>query len=314
MKREHLIAAVAAELDERVGRCVAEHAEIGAAIADRLGVIEEPTRPAVVIKVNAPIATARTYDELARDTLDAMRGARRSFGGARYLFVRQQPWIPTATAARFEGVVLTARTSRGRTNRSRSWCEAVREAGTELALIDLMLPPGTWRPGLGEAIQFAADVGAKAYVLDIEPTRETATDWRERHSELEQYCSRARELCDARRLELWVTSWALPSAAPTFPWLELFAPAHRAITQPYEVHGRAGAEYTKRCVDEYEERGARRVIVGRGAHELDKSDRDAWRTPAQIAEHKRSTPADMDTAWWCPAGPIPPEVVDAILR
>lgn len=42
---------------------------------------------------------------------------------------------------------------------------------------------------------------------------------------------------DALRDVYAFTSWSLPSRAPTFPWLELLRPAHRAIPQCYEVRG-----------------------------------------------------------------------------
>ena len=231
----------------------------------------------------------------------------------RWLFVRQQPWIPVEVATRFDGVVVTLRTSRGRTNRSRSWFEQVREKGTSIATVDLMLPPGQWRPSLSETIKFASDVGAIAHCLDVEPTKATHTDWRGKHDELEQYATRSRDLCDARGLELWATGWAMPGQARTFPWLELLRPAHRAIVQCYEVHGRSGVGYVTKCVDEYRDHGARGIIIGRGAHELDKGDSDAWRTPAQINAHRASTLPGYDEAWWCPAGPMPDPVADAIV-
>lgn len=38
--RSAIIAAVAAELDERAGMCLEEHGAIGARVADRLGIVE----------------------------------------------------------------------------------------------------------------------------------------------------------------------------------------------------------------------------------------------------------------------------------
>lgn len=301
MKREDLIAAIVAELGERAGRCDPTDVELAARVADRLGVIEEPTRPSIRVGDPLNATLARSIERHTPSTAE------------RWLFVRQQTWIPTAIASRFDGVILTARTSRGRTNRSRSWCQAVLEAGTKIALVDLMLPPGAWRTGLAEAMQFARDVGAIAYCLDVEPTKENTTDWRDRDEELRQYSARARDLCSTYGLGLWATGWAMPSQAKTFPWSELLAPADRAIVQCYEVHGRAGRDYVERCMREYREHGARDLILGRGAHELDRGDADAWRTPAQITTHRQSTPAGMSEAWWCPGGPFPPRHVDAML-
>lgn len=127
------------------------------------------------------------------------------------------------------------------------------------------------------------------------------------------YVGTARELCHAAGLELWVTSWARPSAATTFPWRELVEPADRAIPQPYEVHGASGKAYVADVLDQWKALGAREIILGRGAHELDDSDADYWRTPAEIRAHRSSTPPGMPEAWWLAGGTPPARVVDAIV-
>lgn len=279
--RATVITAVRDELDARALECREEHAAIGGSVADRLGLLEPPSAPA---------------------------------RGRVWLFGRRQSWLPLDLTRRFGGVILATRSaSAAKPNRSVAWCEAAREAGVELAGWDWALDPGAWRSGLAEHVRWLASVGAIALCINVEPMSTPARDWRRKHDELRAYTTETREHCDRHGLELWVTSWSLPTSAPTFPWLELFASAHRAIPQCYEVHGRAGAAYVAQAMAEYRERGARELILGRAAHELDKSDSDAWRTPAEVAQHRSSTPAGVDEAWWLAMGTPPADVVDAML-
>ncbi len=240
------------------------------------------------------------------------------------LFVRQTRWVPPEVAARFDVVIVGGRIEsswrRGRiakTNRDESWYAAVRGMGTAIAIFDWMIAPGLWRPGLEEAVDFAASVDAAAFLLNVEPAnkaeRHTGRDWRGKGAELAAYAGSARELCDARGLELWSSSWADPPRS--FPLRELVHLTHVDIPQPYEVHGRAGPEYVASVLAEYRAAGSREQILGRGAHELDAGDDDSWRTPAQILSHRASTPRGMGEAWWLPAGDLAarPEVVDAML-
>lgn len=308
--RERIIEAVRAELDERAAQCREEHGAIGAAVADRLG-LSDGLRDAS--RLEAGHVAPSSSDASLVDAGDASRSPARTRGRV-WVFGRRIAFLPIAVAQRFDGVILATRTSRGAANRSPGWIEEALSRGVEIVGWDWMLAPGQWRPGLGEHVCWLKSVGARALTLNVEPRSPgTPEDWRGKHDELRAYADTSRELCDLHGLELWVTSWALPSSAPTFPWLELIQPAHRCIPQPYEVHGRTGAEYVARVIAEWRERGARTIILGRGAHELDKSDADAWRTPAEIAAHRASTPTGMDEAWWLPAGTPPQEVVEAIL-
>ena len=234
--------------------------------------------------------------------------------GRAYLFARQQKWLSTALASRLGGVIVATRTNRGRANRDVSWYDVVRRSGAEIVTWEWALDPGRWRDGLTSEIAYAQTIGARAVCLNSEPMKDTSRDWRGRHAELRDYTEAARDQCDARGLELWVTSWALPSTAPRFPWLEFLAPAHAAIVQCYEVHGREGGAYVAQAIAEYRERGAKRIILGRGAHELDETDADAWRTSEQIAAHRASTPPGLDEAWWTPPGVVREDAVDAIVK
>lgn len=307
--RPTVIAAVRDELDARARQCSEEHALIGGAVADRLGLLEQ--RVAEVLQDGSAPAPGDTSSAAASDGSPAR--------GEVWLFGRRVGWLPVAMAARFHGIILATRSGAApKPNRSPGWCEAIRAEGVELAGWDWMLRPGQWKPGLAEHVSWLAGMGASALCLNIEPAsgseRGTATDWRGKHDELRLYVETARELCERHGLQLWVTSWSLPSQAATFPWLELVAPAHRCIPQPYEVHGLAGPEYVARVLREWRERGAGDVIIGRGAHELDKSDADAWRTRTEILEHRASTPPGMDEAWWLAAGTPPAYLIDAILE
>ncbi len=92
------------------------------------------------------------------------------------------------------------------------------------------------------------------------------------------------------------------------------AEADTARRRGHEVHGAAGPAYVARVLEHWRETGARDLIIGRRAHELDDEDPDHWRPPAQIAEHRADTPTGMDEAWWLAGGTPPAEVVEAIVR
>lgn len=288
--REDVIAAAIAEHRARGGTFPTDAGELGASLADRLGLPHPSLTPC------------------------AERGRV-------FVFVRQQRWFTIDVAARFGGVIVCTRNAAGkRANRDLSWYASLRAKGVELVTWEWMLDPGfVWRPGLPGEISFAKSINARAVCINLEPAsgplKGTSRDWRGKHAEVRAYIGAARELCDQAGIELWVTSWALTKNAPTFPWRELIAPAHRCLPQPYEVHGRAGPAYVADVFRDWIEHGADRaqIVVGRGAHELDDDDRDHWRTPAQIAMHRSSTPPGFDEAWWTAGGRMPPEVVAAIV-
>lgn len=226
-----------------------------------------------------------------------------------WLFVRRTDFVPPEIGQRFDGLLAVMRTERGWTSRDAGWWRSVEDR--HLVGWDWMLSPGAWAEGLDQSVGWAASMGCCAYCLNIEPHRDSARDWRGQHEELERYCASAREACDRVGLELWVTSWARPESAPLFPWLELLAPAHVAIPQCYEVHGRSGPDYVAECLDQYQERGARRVLLGRGAHV--RASRWRWRTPDELAAHRSSTPVGYGEAWWPLASTPPERVVAAIV-
>ncbi len=287
--REQVAEAVAREIGARGAKAVEDPWGTGLAVADRLG-----------------------FDPIAKPA-----PAR----GESWLFVRQVDDVPPEVAARFDGVIVAARVYRaGRVrlaNQDASWFAAVRAARVRVAVFDWMLPPGTWAQGLAASVAWAKSVGAEAYCLNVEPRPATYPHgrWEGQHDEAALYASTARDLCDRRGLQLWITSWAKPSQRKTFPIREFVRPAHVCIPQPYEVHHPGGSAYVEAVIAEWRGYGAKEVWIGRGAHEIDRSDNDAWRTPAEIAAHRRSTPAGATEVWWPPAGSLArrPAVVAAMV-
>lgn len=241
--------------------------------------------------------------------------------GLSWLFVRDDDHVPPEVAARFDGVIVAQRVHRkGRvrlTNRDRDWYARVREAGTRIVLFDWMLPPGSWQPGLRAAVTFAKSVGAIGYCLNVEPRPKSYpySRWEGNRREAARYAQATRDLCDEARLECWVTSWAKPSNRPSFPIREFVRFSHRDIPQPYEVHHAGGPKYVADVIAEWEEYGAKDILLGRGLHELDPSDSDALRTPEELAAHRTSTPAGMVEVWWPPRVDLErhPDLVDAMV-
>lgn len=229
-----------------------------------------------------------------------------------WLFVRQTRWAPKEVTSLFDGLIIATRYDQRPINRHHAYWQDAPVPTVGMCWLPL---PGLWRDGLAEQIHFLRDVGAKAFCINAEPLPGKAPRrWEGRHDEMRTMMAEARRLCDAARIETWVSSWANPSARKSFPWSEMIAPAHVCIPQPYEVHGRSGPEYVADVIAQWRDYGAKRIILGRGLHELDRTDGDAWRTPEQIREHRTSTPKGMGEAWWPPAGHMRMDTVRAAVE
>jgi hypothetical protein len=222
-----------------------------------------------------------------------------------WLFARRADWTPPEVAERFDGVIMPVRYDGRAIHRDAGWWQAVRLRGVQLVGMDWGPLPGAWRPGLARTVRFLSAVGARALCINAEPLPPgRPVRWEGKPDEARAFATMARDLCDKAGLELWFSSWARPVARRSFPWAEFVAPAQVCIPQPYRVHGRPGPDYELEVIEAWRELGAREILLGRGAHELDRSDSDAWRTPAQIRAHRDTTPPGYGEAWWVPAGDL----------
>ena len=230
-----------------------------------------------------------------------------------YLFVRRQKDVTPIQANRCSGVIVAVESSRGAMNRSTEWWDGLHCDRMGFLWMPL---PGLWsEASTRDAIRFLGSVGASAVVVNAEPrSAKSKPRWEDGHAvEAARYMAVVRKEAERQGMRVGFTSWARLSARPSFPWAPFFDGSEFSITQPYEVHGRTGAAYVEACLAEYRAQGHSDVWCGRGAHELDKSDDDAWRTPAQIKAHRETTPEGCAEAWWLPRGRLPGSVLDAIL-
>lgn len=279
MDRSRIVKIVAEEIAASGDKALEQRVDVGRRVAARLSGVDAPT------------------EELAPS----------------WLFVRQTRWCPPRVLRAFGGFLPAIRYLGRPTNRGTAWYKEAANHDAQIAPFDWMPLPGEWRPGLTTAIAFAADNGAMAYCINAEPLHPSKPNrWEGKPDEAQAFAEAARDLCDRHRIELWFSSWARPEARKSFPWQEFIRPAHRCIPQPYRVHGRPGPTYEADVMTQWRDRGAKRFILGRGAHELDHSDNDAWRTQAEIVAHRRTTPPGMVEAWWTPKGTIPAPLVDAM--
>lgn len=288
MTRDDVIAAVAAELDEREAQCRDAHVVIGARVADRLGLTAK--LPAIV--------TANPLDALGVG-----------------VFVRRIRDWPIEVLARFDwACIAVINSDRGAINRDSQWWRDAGAAGVTLTAMDWLPTPGRWRAGLADAIAWSAEHGSICYVADAEgPT--PPRGWNGEAEAAQEYVAEARRRCDMSRCALGWTGLALPPRDGA--WRAFAGGADLTICQPYDRDHQLDARYPVRSVERYRELGAKRVALGRGAFrrevQPDGSMRSRWRTPSEIEAHRRTTPEGTTSeCWWMPAGTPSARVVDAI--
>jgi hypothetical protein len=280
--RAEVVDAVKAELDSRPEQVFGGHAAFGECVADRL--------------------------HLAHDPLDALGVG---------VFVRRLRDWPIEIISRFGWCCVAIVTAeRKAINRDLAWYEAARAAGVTITTMDWLPAPTSWHRGLADAIAFSAEVGAEAYVIDAE------REWKGEDDEARRYLAAAAKMTETitPHVRLGFTSYALCSPHPTIPWRTFLGGTEIAIAQAYDREHALKRGYAERAIAEYEERGARRVVVGRGAYrrELARSPggkpRVRWRTALEIEQHAATTPASghVGTCFWPPVGRPPAAVLDAI--
>lgn len=286
--RTAVVDAVAAELDERAEQCRTVHAEIGAAVADRLGLVHRDPKPG--------------------NPLDALGVG---------IFVRRIEDWPIELLARFDwACVAVISSGRGKLNRDPAWWRDAGAAGVTLTAMDWLPPPGNWRPGLADAIAWTAEHGSICYVADAEgpgPPR----GWNGCDEEAREYVAAMRELCDRAGCGLGVTALALPPRS--YPRVLIEGCSDLAICQPYDRDHRLDRKYPLRSIERYRDLGAQRIAIGRGAFRRERNSmgelRARWRTPSEIEAHHATTPAEglVGEAWWPPVGTPSDRIVDAIV-
>lgn len=304
--RSTVIAAVTAELEQRAGECLEEHAAIAARVADRLGL-----RGGLEIgsdRSEAPgITPQRSGLEVDRDlkpenVLDVLGTG---------VFVRRLHDYPIEILARFGwAIVPVINAGRAELNRDPAWWADARAAGVRLVAMDWLPTPTRMVTGHAEAVAWSAEHGAIAWLIDAE------AEWHHRPVPAAALVAEARQLCDAHGLGLGLTSLAmLPDRRE---WEILVAGcADLSVPQPYDRYGAYEADYAARSVDRWQRLGAQRIAVGRGAF-VDPDgvgpEKARWRSPQEIERHRATTPPGLATAWWPPAGRPSARVVDAIVR
>lgn len=231
------------------------------------------------------------------------------------LFVRRTLDVAPEQANRCDGVIVAVRNPRGKLGRNEDWWERVT---CEKHGFWWFVEPLAWNEGqIAETCGYLRDRGAVSICMNIEPRGKShdGKRWEDGYAD-DAVKFMALVVTHARRcgLRIGFSSWAWPQSRRSFPWREFMEPADYSIPQPYEVHGRSGQDYINASLGAYQELGSLEEWLGRGAHELDKSDDDAWRTPAEIAEHRATTPPGMPEVWWLPRGRLPSKVLDAILE
>lgn len=290
--RAAVVGAVAAELDERVGRCVEEHGAIGARVADRLGLVERDHKPDNVVHPLERLGTG--------------------------VFIRRISDWPIEVLARFGwACVAVISGQRARLNRDAAWWRDASAAGVRLTAMDWLPTPATWRSGLAEAIAWSAEHGSLCYVTDAEGPS-APRGWNGAVVPARAYVAEMQRLTAAAGCGLGVTALALPPAS--YPRILIEGCPDLAITQPYDRDHALDAAYPVRSSARYVELGARpeRIVVGRGAFRRERGRGGElvprWRTPGEIEAHRATTPAGTAaTCWWPPVGRMPPRVVDAIV-
>lgn len=151
--------------------------------------------------------------------------------------------------------------------------------------------PESWREEIGPFFEHASNVGAVGVVVD--PERE----FLDQHEEALAFADALRAECDARGLELAITSYSMPDAHPRFPWGPFAAVADLGIAQTYDRDLAFDPTYPARAVRQWLARGFPRVMAA-GSLWAHKGRRP--KTAAEFLRHVRQLPRQPAVIFWGP--------------
>lgn len=195
---------------------------------------------------------------------------------------------------------------RGRnTNRDRSWY-----AAAQCAVLAWSWFTDDARE-FEEAIAFAADIGAVAFIINGEK------GLRGRPRVAARLADTARTECDRHGLRLGLVSYSVPQTVKNFPWRPFAEVCDFGMPEIYDREGAFDSRYPARAIDGYESAGFRRVLPACGVYQRrDNGKGFRWRTDAEIARHLALFPASADPARtaWTIGGKVPARVVRALAR
>ena len=219
------------------------------------------------------------------------------------LFLRDKDHLPEEHP--LDWVSVAVRTRGRRTNRGRQWY-ADRQA-LDLSCWDWFPdvddPAG---PGLAEAVEFAASVGARSFILNAEK------DFRGRKAAALLYASSARAHCQRLGLSLGLVSYSVPSTVRNFPWLEFARFCDFGIPEVYDREGAFDPRYPRRAIDSWRAAGFRCIVPACGIYQRDNGGPFRWRTPEEVRHHLALFPEHTARIAWGLKGSAPRGTLEAL--
>lgn len=227
------------------------------------------------------------------------------------LFLRKLGHLaPDVAAEHLDWTCVAVRNGKRRCNRARSWYDDASSRGLTLATWDWLCPIGEDVRGVDEAVRFAASVGARLHVLNIEKPH------RGRRDATLRYAEAARKACDAHGIALGLVSYSVTSTIRDLPWRELAALCDVGMPEAYDRKGEYLAGYPSRAIASYRAEGFRQVVPCCGIYMRAHGDPKRtwrWRTPAEIARHLALFPRPLSSVCaWPIAGRVPADRLAAL--
>ena len=219
------------------------------------------------------------------------------------LFLRDKDFLPRYGPEHLDWASVCVLGGGRPRNRGRAWWAARMDEGLDLSAWDWFPDPDRPTKNLADAVRFAADNGARSFIMNAEK------GFRGRPDAARRYGEAARELADRYKLWLGLVSYSITNEyLRDFPWAEFAEVCDFGVPEIYDREGEYDPEYPAKAIQSWYDMGFSRVLPACGVYVRKDGGRGwRWRTDGEVGRHLDLFPEDME-AWigWPIAG-HPPE-------
>lgn len=223
-------------------------------------------------------------------------------GLGRGLFVRSLAAISPEDASRLGHVAVPVDVRGRNINRALAWY--AKATTRKIAWSWFTIDPGEFR----EAIAFAAQIGASAFVVNGEK------ELRGKPQTARLIAALARQECDRHGLALGLVSYSIPGTVTDFPWSVFARHCHFGMPEVYDREGRYDPTYPRRAIASWHAHGFGPLLPAGAVYQREDDGQGwRWRTPEEIARHLALFPDGApDVTCWTLGNTIPESVIAAL--